>query len=96
MYFLAYPIIYIRRLFLNIQYNLFNKYYYKIFSSVKEGSLVVDISDFEGLFEIDSRSNFLRLIIKNQSYEKELADIVRKHINPARDVIDVGANIRFI
>jgi len=67
LYFLAYPIIYIRRLFLNIQYNLFNKYYYKIFSSVKEGSLVVDISDFEGLFEIDSRSNFLRLIIKYQS-----------------------------
>jgi FkbM family methyltransferase len=93
LYFLAYPIIYIRRLILKVQYNLFDKYYNKIFSIVKEGSLVVDISDFEGLFEMDSRSNFLRLIFKYQSYEKEIVDIVRKHINPTRDVIDVGANI---
>ena len=62
LYLLAYPIIPFRRLIVKVQNMLFNKYYDKIFSMVKEGNLVVDLPDFEGVFEIDFRSHVLRLI----------------------------------
>jgi FkbM family methyltransferase len=93
LYFLTFPFLYIRKLILKFKDILFNYYYNKIFSMVKEGSLVIDLPDFKGFFEIDSHSNFLRLIIKYQQYENEFVDIVKKHIDPTRDVIDVGANI---
>jgi FkbM family methyltransferase len=93
LYFLAYPIIYIRRLILKFRANQFNKYYSHIFSMVREGSLVLDIPEFQGVFEMDCRSNFLRLVIQGGGYEKEIVDIIKKNINPLGDAIDVGANI---
>lgn len=60
---------------------------------VIEGSLVVEMPDFRGSFEIDFRSIILKMILKDNNYEPELVRIVKTYINPLKDAIDVGANI---
>lgn len=72
---------------------LFEKYYSYFSSMIKEGSVVVNIPEFKGFFEMDFHSNLLKLIIRYQGYENDLVNIVKKYINPTNDVIDVGANI---
>jgi len=56
---------------------------------------VLRVPDFLGDFQIDPRSRlFVRLIVEG-NYEPDLVRIVCKHLDPARDAIDVGANIGF-
>lgn len=97
--FLFYPVIYIRRLVMRFKMSPIEKYYdqfYKYtFDSVEEGSLVVRVPEFQGVFEIDFRSHLLKRVLRNRRYEPELAEIVKKHIDSQKDVLDVGANIGF-
>jgi len=73
----------------------FDKFYQDVFSDVEEGSLVVNVPEFQGSFEIDFRSHILRRVLKNKSYEPELSTLVGKYLDPTKDAIDVGANIGF-
>jgi FkbM family methyltransferase len=87
------PLIYLRKLTLCLNDKIFSFIYSSILSPVSRGSLVVPLKEYEGEFEIDVRSHILRTILKEKTYEQDLASIVRQSINPNMDVIDVGANI---
>jgi FkbM family methyltransferase len=64
-----------------------------LFRNVESGSLVVNIPELQGAFEIGSAANILRHVLVKSHYEPELADVIRRRINPDKDAIDVGANI---
>ncbi len=67
--------------------------YDQLFQNIESGDLVVRIPDFGGAFEIGATSHILRRVLVESNYEPELLDLIRKKIDPARDAIDVGANI---
>jgi FkbM family methyltransferase len=90
---LLFPIIYIRRaLAKQIQKNNI-RFYEMAGDYVKSGSLVVNLFEFEGLFEMGFRSSILRRILVYHDYESEIVELIRKLIDPSKDAIDVGANI---
>jgi len=64
-----------------------------LWTVVEGGSLVVRLPTFRGSFEIGSHSEILQRILVTGDYEPEVAQIVRDHIDPNRDAIDVGANV---
>jgi len=96
---LFYPVVYARRIILWLGMSPFEKYYdqfYKYtFDSVEDGSLLVRVSEFDGVFEIGIKSHLLRRVLRNKHYEPELAEIVKAHVDPTKDVLDIGANIGF-
>ena len=56
---------------------------------------LVKVSEFDGVFAIDVRSDlFSRLILSNK-YEPEVSQLCWKYLDPEKDVIDIGANIGF-
>jgi FkbM family methyltransferase len=59
------------------------------------GDIVLSVSEFDGKFTLSPSSDLFRRILRNGSYEPELASLFRKHVNPSKDIIDVGANIGF-
>ena len=67
--------------------------YDQLFQNIESGNLIVRIPDFGGAFEIGATSHILRRVLVENNYEPELLDLIRKKIDPARDAIDVGANI---
>jgi FkbM family methyltransferase len=71
----------------------FQKFFEKAFSNVEEGSLVVNVPNMGGRFEIDFRSHILLRILRKKQYESELVALAGKYLNPDRDVLDIGANI---
>jgi FkbM family methyltransferase len=87
------PLIYFRKVVLFLADKIFSLVYLSILAPVSRGSLVIQLAEYEGEFEIDIRSHILRTILKEKTYERDLAMIVRENINPNKDVIDVGANI---
>jgi FkbM family methyltransferase len=89
------PFIYFRKFILFLMDRIFSFIYLSILSPISRGSLFVQLKEFEGEFEIDIRSHILRTVLKDKTYEQELAMIIRQHINPNKDAIDVGANIGF-
>lgn len=66
-----------------------------ILSSTVGGTLIVRIPEFEGTFEIGAKSDVLRRVLVAQCYEPKMARVVKRWVDPARDVIDVGSNIGF-
>lgn len=56
---------------------------------------VLQIDDFRGTFAISPRSHLLARIALDGSYEPEIAAVCRAHLDPARDAVDVGANVGF-
>jgi FkbM family methyltransferase len=60
---------------------------------VEEGNLVVRSPEFYGSFEMDFRSHILRRFLLKGNYEPEIVQIIKKVVDPKRDVIDIGANI---
>jgi FkbM family methyltransferase len=64
-----------------------------IFNSVDSGSAVVRAPGHHGTFEIDCRSHILKQLLCEKSYEPEVVEIIARHLDPARDAIDVGANV---
>jgi len=65
----------------------------ELWQVVEGGSLIVGLTDFQGSFEIGSRSDILRRILVSGEYEPEIVNIIRDQIDPERDAVDVGANI---
>jgi FkbM family methyltransferase len=60
---------------------------------VEEGNLVIRSPEFYGSFEMDFRSHILRRFLLTGNYEPEIVQIIKKIVDPKRDVIDIGANI---
>jgi FkbM family methyltransferase len=60
---------------------------------IKGGSILIEIPEFEGTFELDPRSDIFGRILKWGEYEQTYAQLAIKMIDPTRDAIDVGANI---
>lgn len=74
------------------QRNSFRKLH-DFLSNVESGTVVVRVDGFNGKFEFDIRSHVLHRILVEKEYEPRLSEIVHQHLNPNRDVIDVGANV---
>ncbi len=64
----------------------------ELFSVVDSGSLVLNMPEFKGYFEMDVRSHVLRRILTEGQYEPEVIKILTDRVDPNRDAIDVGAN----
>ena len=58
-----------------------------------EGSLVVNVPNLGGHYEIDFRSHILLRILRKKQYEPELVNLAGQYLDPERDVLDIGANI---
>lgn len=54
---------------------------------------ILKLSDFNGFFAIDPRSDLFTRSVLQGNYEPELIRVIKPHINVQRDVIDIGANI---
>lgn len=55
----------------------------------------VKVAEFEGVFRLGPRSHLLHRVLAHGHYEPLLARLFVQHLQPDRDVIDVGANIGF-
>lgn len=56
---------------------------------------VLQLDDFRGSFALSASSHLLGRIAHEGCYEPELAAVCRAHLDPARDAVDVGANVGF-
>jgi FkbM family methyltransferase len=65
----------------------------EISSKTKGGSLILEINDYLGTFEIDIRSDVLNNLLIYGDYEQDIVNLINKYIDPKKDVLDVGANI---
>lgn len=59
------------------------------------GDVTMHVPEFEGQFACSPRSDLFSRMVLDGYYEPRLADLFRQHIDPARDIVDVGANIGF-
>ena len=57
--------------------------------------ICVRVEEFEGVFWLSPASHLLRRVLVDGHYEPLLARIAKDHLDPARDAIDVGANVGF-
>jgi FkbM family methyltransferase len=64
-----------------------------LFSNVVEGSLVVNLDNIKGSFEIDARSDLLKRILATKEYEHSLVQLISDKTDKGKDAINVGANI---
>lgn len=67
--------------------------YDSFMSKIESGSVVYHANDFLGLFEMGIHSSILKRFFMFNEFEQQLTELVRRHINPSKDIIDVGANI---
>ena len=68
-------------------------FYRKLFSNAKQGSVIVEIQDIPGTFEIDVRSHILRRVLLNKNYEPEITKLIKQNCRENKDAINIGANI---
>ena len=54
---------------------------------------VVRVDGYPGRYAIGAKSDIFRRVLVSGTYEPELAQVCREHVDAARDAIDVGANI---
>jgi FkbM family methyltransferase len=91
-YLLFYPAIVLgRRIFKKNE----NISYDSLFNMVESGSLIVKIPAFQGSFEMDFRSHLLKRVLTVKKFETDIVELVKKHIDPQKDVLDIGANVGF-
>lgn len=57
--------------------------------------LLIQVDEHGGEFAVSPRSHLARRLLRNGFFEPEIADLFYRHVNPTRDVIDVGANVGF-
>ena len=93
LYYLLLPVILARRIVIQNKYRHFDKFYDSLRGLVDSGSLIVSVPDFEGVFEISFHSDILKVILRDMHYETKIVEVAKRHIDPQRDVIDIGANI---
>lgn len=70
-----------------------NIFFDEMFSNVEDCSLVVNIHNIPGKFELDSRSDILKRILISKEYEPEFVELIKKSVVKNSDAINVGANI---
>ncbi len=90
--FISWPILILVRLYYKYK-NRRIKFYTDLFTNVKEGSVVVEINDLPGAYEIDIRSHILQRVLLDKSYEPEIISLVKKNLVRDKDVINIGANV---
>lgn len=59
------------------------------------GDVVLDLPEFSGQFACSPRSDLFARVVAQGCYEPALVELLRGHLDPQRDFIDVGANIGF-
>jgi FkbM family methyltransferase len=59
------------------------------------GDVVLELPEFSGQFACSPRSDLFARIAERGCYEPDLVALLRSHLDPQRDFIDVGANIGF-
>lgn len=57
--------------------------------------LVLEVPAFDGRFALDPRSHVLLRLLLEGEYESDLARVFFGYVEPASDVVDVGANVGF-
>src|SRR5260221_849875 len=62
---------------------------------VVSGSVILDLPDFAGSFELSIHSHLAQRVMLEGAYEPEYARICGALVNPKRDAIDIGANVGF-
>lgn len=55
----------------------------------------LEVPEFEGVFRVTPRSDLFKRLLEHGVYEPIHAELCRTWIDPARDAVDVGANIGF-
>ncbi len=65
------------------------------FETLVTSDVSILVKEFDGEFVLGPRSHLLHRLLSQGSYEPELVALFLKHLDPAKDVIDVGANIGF-
>jgi FkbM family methyltransferase len=66
--------------------------YEYLFENIVGGSVQVRVPDL-GIFEMGCRSHILARILLDREYEPGLVGAIRKHIDPNKDALDIGANV---
>ena len=56
---------------------------------------VLRLDAFGGAFALDARSHLFERVAADGDYEPDLAALCRRHLDPARDAVDVGGNVGF-
>lgn len=64
-------------------------------SIMLRGEVTMRVDQFDADFIMDPRSHLFHRVARDHVYEPELWQLFLKYVDPARDVVDVGANIGF-
>ena len=91
---LLYPAIVIRRFFLQKKLSYQEDVYGNLCELLVEDP-VIKISEFQGRFNVDCRSDLFKGLLIHKQYEPFLVKLALKYLDKGRDAIDVGANIGF-
>ena len=83
------PIINLKRNFMLRSFRSYDK----LFSNVVGGSMIVNLNNIPGVFEVDSRSHILKEILIKKCYEPNIVNTITKNTNVNQDAINIGANI---
>lgn len=59
------------------------------------GDVVLDMPEFMGRFHCSPRSDLFKVTVAEGAFEPGFAALLRQHLDPQRDFVDVGANIGF-
>ncbi|MEQ1543002.1 MAG: FkbM family methyltransferase, partial [Novosphingobium sp.] len=59
------------------------------------GDVVLDMPEFMGKFHCSARSDLFTVTVAEGAFEPGFAALLRQHLDPQRDFVDVGANIGF-
>lgn len=86
---LFYPILKLRHEYFKRRNNSFAD----IFTNILEGSVVVNVNNIPGKYEIDARSHILQRVLITKEYEPVIVELIKKNIEPNKDAINIGANI---
>lgn len=54
------------------------------------------VENLDQSFYVDIRSHNARRLLRERTYEPDVIELIRQHIRPDRDFIDVGANVGFV
>ncbi len=91
---MLYPIMSIRRFLLKRRYAYQEKVYQYLCELLIEDP-VIKVSEFQGSFVVDCKSDIFKRILIHKVYEPLLVNHALKNLDKDKDVIDVGANIGF-
>lgn len=88
----AFPIVKARRFWLLRHATATQDVFFRLAASLTEDP-VIAVKGFPGTFAFGPRSDLFRNVVMSGGYETEWAELCRRHVDPMRDAIDVGANI---